>query len=91
MQPVEDFMRYLKFTDGLSSSDIIGWVLAAIAGIIAYKLIDHMQTSIERHGMLSSVEDEINTIFNSVIAISFGKNDEWPTDGVISDKNKVSK
>ncbi|MCR4744850.1 MAG: hypothetical protein K5894_06425 [Lachnospiraceae bacterium] len=89
MQAYTDFMRYLRFTDGLSPSDIIGWILAAIAGVVAYKLIDHMQTSIERHSMLSSVEDEITGIFNSVTALSFDKNDEWPEDGIINDKNRV--
>ena len=49
LQPIADFIRYLRFTDGLSSSDIIGWILAALAGIIAYRLIDNMQMSIERH------------------------------------------
>ncbi len=89
MQAITDFIRYLRFTDGLSPSDIIGWVLAALAGIIAYKLIDHMQTSIERHSMLSLIEDDITGIFNSVTALSFSKDDKWPEGEIIKDKNKV--
>ncbi len=89
MQAFTDFLRYLRFTDGLSSSDIIGWILAALAGIIAYKLIDHMQTSIERHSMLSAAEDDITKIFNSVTAISLQSVDTLPQDGKIDDKDKV--
>ncbi|MCR5626791.1 MAG: hypothetical protein K6F99_05690 [Lachnospiraceae bacterium] len=80
MDGFSGFITYLRFTDGLSPSDIIGWILAALAGIIAYKLIDHLQTAIERHGMLSTVEDDITRIFNSVTALSFRKGDEWPDD-----------
>ncbi|MBQ9503632.1 MAG: hypothetical protein IJU93_01335 [Lachnospiraceae bacterium] len=64
-QPITDFLRYLRFTDGLSSSDVIGWILAAFAGIVAYRLIDNMQMSIERHNMLSIVEDAISSLYDS--------------------------
>lgn len=70
MNIVTDFLRYLRFTDGIAASDIIGWLLAAVAGIIAYKLIDNMQTSIERHNMVSSIEDGFSSLFDSMIAIS---------------------
>ncbi len=89
MQTFTDFIRYLKFTDGLSSSDIIGWLLAALAGIIAYKLIDHMQTAIERHSMLSAAEDDITKIYNSVTAISMQDGDKLPENGKICKKDKV--
>lgn len=70
MNFVGDFLRYLRFTDGIASSDFIGWILAALAGIVAYKLIDNMQTSIERHNMIEAVEDGFSALFDSVIAIS---------------------
>ncbi len=73
LQPITDFIRYLRFTDGLSSSDVIGWILAALAGIIAYRLIDNMQMSIERHNMLSSVEDAVSSLYDSQIAFSVPK------------------
>ena len=68
LQPIADFIRYLRFTDGLSSSDVIGWILAALAGIIAYRLIDNMQMSIERHNMLSTIEDAVSSLYDSQIA-----------------------
>ena len=73
LQPIADFIRYLRFTDGLSSSDVIGWVLAALAGIIAYRLIDNMQMSIERHNMLSTIEDAVSSLYDSQIAFSVPK------------------
>lgn len=81
MNMIADFFRYLRFTDGIATSDIIGWILAAVAGIIAYKLIDNMQTSIERHNMISSIEDGFSSLFDSTIAIS----DEPHTDLTVSD------
>lgn len=72
-QPITDFLRYLRFTDGLSSSDVIGWILAAFAGIVAYRLIDNMQMSIERHNMLSVIEDAISSLYDSQIAFSVPK------------------
>ena len=73
LQPIADFIRYLRFTDGLSSSDVIGWILAALAGIIAYRLIDNMQMSIERHTMLSTIEDAVSSLYDSQIAFSVPK------------------
>ncbi len=70
MDAIADFIRYLRFTDGIASSDLIGWILAAIAGIIAYRLIDHMQTDIERHSMLADMEDSISELFDKPIALS---------------------
>ncbi len=67
---ITDFIRYLRFTDGIASSDIISWLLAAIAGLIAYRLIDNMQTAIGRHTMLSEIEDSISAIFDSLTAFS---------------------
>lgn len=42
---IVQFIEYFKFTEGLSVSDIIGWSLTFLAGIIAFRLIDHLQTS----------------------------------------------
>ena len=67
---INDFMENLKFTDGIAASDIIGWILAALAGFIAYKLIDNMQTNMERHNMVTSIEDSFSDLYNSTIAIS---------------------
>ena len=70
MGVISDFINYLRFTDGIATSDIIGWGLGALAGIVAYKLIDHMQTSIERHSMVASIEDGFSGLFDMPIAIS---------------------
>lgn len=80
MHPLHDFLLYLRFTNGLSPSDVIGWILAGLAGIIAYKLIDHMQTAIERHGMLSSVEDGVSALFDSFIAFSLPPGEDLTED-----------
>ncbi len=80
LQPIADFIRYLRFTDGLSSSDIIGWILAALAGIIAYRLIDNMQMSIERHNMLGSIEDAVSSLYDSQIAFSVADGQELSRD-----------
>lgn len=65
-----EFMLYLKFTDGIAVSDVLGWIFAAICGAIAYHLIDHMQMSLERHNMLHMIEQDISNLYNSTIALS---------------------
>ena len=74
---IEGFYEFLRITDGIAVSDIFGWFLAAAGGIIVYKAIDHIQTSMERHGMLKDIENTFSEIYNSVIAKSSGdeKND----------------
>lgn len=67
---VEDFCKYMTITDGIAVSDVLSWLLAAIGGIIVYKAIDHIQTSMERHGMLKDIEHTFSEIYNSVIAKS---------------------
>jgi len=62
---IDEFMR---ITDGIAMADVIGWVLAALAGILAYKVIDTMNTSMSRHGMLREVEKSFSDLFNSPIA-----------------------
>ena len=76
MHTFTGFIRYLRFTEGLSTSDLFGWLLAALAGIIAYKLIDNMQTSIERHNMLSAVEDKFSELYDSLIAFRVNKGEK---------------
>ena len=76
MHTFTGFIRYLRFTEGLSTSDLFGWLLAALAGIIAYKLIDNMQTSIERHNMLSAVEDKFSELYDSLIAFRVKKGEK---------------
>ncbi len=80
LQPIADFIRYLRFTDGLSCSDVIGWILAALAGIIAYRLIDNMQMSIERHNILSTIEDEVSSLYDLQIAFSVPKGQTFSED-----------
>ncbi len=87
MKAISDFIRYLRIMDGIATSDIIGWVLAALAGFIAYKLIDNMQTSIERHNMLASVENSISAIFDSKNAFII-RHGEGPSPKE-PDKNRV--
>lgn len=68
---IEQFIEYLKFTDGIASSDVLGWMFAAMGAFIMFKLIDNMQTSIERHSMLQEVETTFTNLYNSVIALSY--------------------
>lgn len=63
---------YFRITDGIAMADIIGWMLAACAGVIAYRVIDKMQTSMERHAMLATIEDGYSAIYDSVVAKSNG-------------------
>lgn len=37
---IEAFRTFMKITDGMTMGDILGWILAAIGGIIIYKAID---------------------------------------------------
>ena len=72
-QTIEEFFR---ITDGIAMSDVIGWGFTIIIGLIAYRLIDNMQTSLERHGMLKDVEDSFTELYNSPIARSCDSKDE---------------
>jgi len=68
---IEQFLEYLRFTDGMASSDVLGWMFAAVGAFIMFKLIDNMQTSMERHSMLQEVEATFTNLYNSVIALSY--------------------
>lgn len=72
-QTIEEFFR---ITDGIAMSDVIGWGFTIIVGMIAYRLIDDMQTALERHGMLKDIEDSFTELYNSPIARSCDSADE---------------
>ena len=76
---IADFVEYFKFTEGLSVSDIIGWSLTFLAGVLAFKLIDHMQTAMERHNMLSAIEDGYSHLYDMVIALHIPEETIEPT------------
>lgn len=91
MEPITDFLRYFRFTDGIATSDIIGWILAALAGILAYKLIDNMQTDIERHNILAGIESDLSKLYDSKIALKVDKETK-PVDHSlknVEEKNQV--
>ena len=52
------------------ASDIIGWILAFLGGVLVFQVIDNMQTNIERHAVIKDVENTINQIFSSQLARS---------------------
>lgn len=58
----------ISFINEITISDIISWILAFFGGYIAYRIVDHMQTSIERHNVISDIENQLNIIFSSKIA-----------------------
>lgn len=64
------FYEFMRITDGIAMSDVLGWIFAAFGGMVVYKAIDHIQTSMERHGMLKDIENTFSAIYNSVIAKS---------------------
>lgn len=64
----EIFNNFMRITDGIAMSDVLTWIFTVFAGIVAYKVIDYMQTSMARHGMLKDVEDSFTKLFNSPIA-----------------------
>ena len=57
------FMFNIEFIKQIFLSDVIGWVLAFIAGMIIYKLIHNMQLKIERHSVVKEIEDTFNRVF----------------------------
>lgn len=63
-------MLGIQIVKQIMASDLMSWFLAFIGGIIAYRVIDHMQTSIERHSVIKDVEKTINDIFSTPIAKS---------------------
>ena len=65
-----DFFEYMKFTDGIATSDVLGWILALFGAYFVYRLIDHMQTSMERHSMLRDIEASLSELYDQPIAKS---------------------
>jgi hypothetical protein len=60
----------IDFISQVAASDLIGWLLAFLGGFIAYRIVDNMQTSLERHSVISDIEEKINHLFSSPIAKS---------------------
>lgn len=58
----------LWIVGGIGINDILGWLLAAAGGYFIYRVIDNMQTSMERHVVLKDVENKFSDIYNSAIA-----------------------
>jgi hypothetical protein len=49
---------------------MITWLLAFVGGFIAYLVIDHLQTTMERHNVITDIENKINDLFSNKIAKS---------------------
>jgi len=63
-------MTKFQIVREILASDIIGWVLAFIGGFLVFKVVDNMQTAIERHNVIQDVENSINSLFSQPIAKS---------------------
>lgn len=72
---VATFDEFFRITEGIAMSDVVGWILTFMAGFVVFRLVDNMQTSLERHGMLKEVEDSFTKLFNSSIAIKMKNED----------------
>ncbi len=63
-------MTKFEIVRQILASDIIGWVLAFLGGFLVFKVVDNMQTAIERHNVIKDVENSINALFSQPIAKS---------------------
>jgi hypothetical protein len=63
-------MTTIEIVKQIQVSDVIGWFLAFLGGFIVYKLVDNMQTAIERHNVIKEIESAINKLFSDPIAKS---------------------
>ena len=63
-------MTKFEIVRQILASDIISWFLAFIGGFIVFKVVDNMQTAIERHNVIKDVENSINELFSKTIAKS---------------------
>lgn len=63
-------MTKINFINQIVTSDIVGWVLAFIGGFLVFRIVDNMQTAIERHNVIKDVENSINALFSQPIAKS---------------------
>lgn len=60
----------LNFVREISASDILNWSLAFVSGVIIFKIVDNMQTNINRHAIIKEIEITINSLFSSPLAKS---------------------
>lgn len=63
-------MGSVEIVRQILTSDIIGWILAFFGGFIIFKIVDNMQTKIQRHTVIKDIESEINNLFSKEIAKS---------------------
>lgn len=69
-------MKSIEIVKQILASDIIGWFLAFIGGFIVFKIVDNMQTTIERHNVIKEIENSINILLSQPIAKSNKCNDK---------------
>lgn len=67
---IEQFINNFQITQGMASSDILNWAWAIVGAILAFVVIDHIQTSMARHSMLKDIEHSVSDLLDSVIAMS---------------------
>ncbi|MBN4063120.1 hypothetical protein JYU21_02910 [Alkaliphilus sp. AH-315-G20] len=58
----------IQYIRTITASDLITWVLAFVGGFIAYLVIDHLQTTTERHNVVTDIENKIHELFSNKIA-----------------------
>jgi len=58
----------IQYIRTITASDMITWLLAFVGGFIAYLVIDHLQTTMERHNVITDIENKINELFCNKIA-----------------------
>jgi len=63
-------MWSLEIVKQVLASDLIGWILAFLGGIIAFRIVDNLQVKIERHNVIREIENSINDLFSEPIAKS---------------------
>lgn len=69
-------MTSVEIVKQILASDIIGWILAFLGGCIVYKMVDNMQTKLERHTVIKEIESTINELFSKQIAKANNSSDE---------------
>ncbi|NBG89519.1 hypothetical protein [Isachenkonia alkalipeptolytica] len=68
----------IEYISTITASDMVTWILALMGGFIAYLVIDHFQTSMERHKVINEIETKLNHLFSSTIAKKV-ENEEYNT------------
>lgn len=64
----------MRIINEILASDIISWILGFSGGIIVFGFVDKIQTKIERHNVILSIEQEFNNLFSKEYAFSETKN-----------------